>query len=71
MITLGDIKDCGTCEDPTKKRVGTSFDCGGPGSIEPVYDCKNRACKRKNNIQMSYLYRAIMNEKQEGGGGHD
>ena len=71
MITLGDIKDCADCKDPTKKRVGTSFDCGGPGDIAPVYDCENHRCKKRNNIQLSYLYRAIVNENQKGGAGHE
>ena len=71
MITMGDIKDCASCKEPTRKRVGTAFDCGGPGSIEPVYDCENARCKKRNNVHLSYLYRAIVNEKQKGGCCHE
>lgn len=71
MITLGDAKDCANCTEPTRERVGSAFDCGGPGSIAPIYDCKNNRCKKRNNMHLSYLYRVITNENQKGGGGHE
>lgn len=71
MITLGDVKDCDECKEPTKKRVGTSFDCGGPGHIAPVWDCENDRCKKRNNTNASYLIRYLTNYDQKGGAGND
>jgi hypothetical protein len=60
MIILGDVKDCDECKDPTKKEAGKAFDIAGPGICSVVWDCDNEACKRKQNIHVSYLLRSEM-----------
>lgn len=49
--------DCETCNDPTKRVAGKTFDVEGPGKVWVIYTCDNSRCKRKQNAIASYVIR--------------
>ena len=44
-LTSDDFPECETCNEPTKRVTGKSFDLDGPGQVGTTYWCKNRACQ--------------------------
>lgn len=60
IITLGELPNCETCQDVSKRVIGKTIDLEGPGKVGMVYDCDNQECKRKNNAHMSYIIREAM-----------
>ena len=42
---LGDSSGCDTCDEPTRRKVGTTFDVDGPGRVGALYHCDNRKCQ--------------------------
>lgn len=43
-LTSDDFPECESCNEPTKRIVGKTFDIDGPGKVGTMYDCDNRAC---------------------------
>ena len=43
-LTSDDFPECETCNEPSKRTVGKTFDLDGPGKVGTMYDCDNRAC---------------------------
>lgn len=41
----GPFPDCDTCDEPTRRKVGTTFDVDGPGVVGTLYHCDNRKCQ--------------------------
>lgn len=65
IISLEDLPDCETCNDPTRRIDGTIFDCPGLEKIAPTYTCENILCRSKLNAVCSYILRQCMAEKEE------
>lgn len=57
IIRLDDLPDCASCQDPTKRVTGRAIDLDGPGVCNPIYDCRNKDCRRSLNARLSYLIR--------------
>ena len=57
IIRLDDLPDCASCPDPTKRVKGRAIDLDGPGVCSPIYDCRNKACRRVLNAKLGYLIR--------------
>lgn len=43
-LTPDDFPECETCNEPSKRETGKTFDLDGPGKIGTMYHCENRAC---------------------------
>lgn len=43
-LTSDDFPECESCNEPTKRIVGKTFDMDGPGKVGAMYHCDNRAC---------------------------
>ena len=43
-LTSDDFPECESCNEPTKRIVGKTFDLDGPGQVGTMYNCDNRAC---------------------------
>ena len=65
IISLEDLPDCESCQDPSKKRDGIIFDCPGPGEITTTYTCDNKSCKRRWNAIGSFILRQCRAETEE------
>ena len=57
IIRLDDLPDCASCPDQTKRVKGRAIDLDGPGVCSPIYDCRNKACRRVLNAKLGYLIR--------------
>ena len=43
-LTSDDFPECESCNEPTKRIAGKTFDIDGPGQVGTMYHCDNRAC---------------------------
>lgn len=52
-LTSDDFPECESCNGPTKRAVGKSFDLDGPGQVGTFYNCENKSCRalRRAKIQ--------------------
>ena len=64
IVPLGEIPDCETCQDISKRVIGKTIDLEGPGKVGAVYDCDNRECKKKINSHISYIIRKELYGKE-------
>ena len=60
VINLTDVDfllspDCRTCQEPTKRVTGKTFDLEGPGMVGVMYGCDNYRCKECKDRKCSYL----------------
>ena len=60
VIDLTDVDfllspDCRTCQEPTKRATGKTFDLEGPGMVGVMYGCDNYRCKECKDRKCSYL----------------
>lgn len=43
-LTDDDFPECESCDEPTKRIAGKTFDLDGPGQVGMMFHCENRAC---------------------------
>lgn len=60
VIDLTDVDfllspDCRTCQEPTKRVTGKTFDLEGHGMVGVMYGCDNYRCKECKDRKCSYL----------------
>lgn len=67
IIQLGELPDCASCYDPTKKKSGIIWDCP-PGECTVTYTCENTECRKKYEAIAHYIMRMDFAEREENHG---
>lgn len=52
-LTSDDFPECETCNEPSKRTVGKTFDLDGPGQVGTMYHCENRSC---NSLRIAKIH---------------
>ena len=65
-LTSDDFQECESCNEPTRRIVGKTFDMDGHGKVGTMYDCDNRACNALRMAKIRAWNAKEMNMKETG-----